>query len=123
MLVDALYDPRTGSIDQDPLDPLPDAPHDRDEPFGCLGGIEIQIDQHVIRVVDRAIHAIPAHARTLAPRWIAVESSTPIGVVADWVLDLDGYHDRTSLVIVDSMSARDAPDHLAPAMQQTPRYP
>ena len=95
MLFDAFHDPRTWTLDKRPLNLLPDHTHSRDEALGSVAGVEIEIDKYVVRIAQRAIHAISAHAGSLTPCRVSIERGAPASVVADWVLDLNSHHGRT----------------------------
>jgi hypothetical protein len=113
VLVDALHDPRARAIDESPVNLLPNIPHNGDEAFRRLLGIELELNEHVVWIADGTIQAIAPHTRTLAARWISVEGQTPGRIVANRVLNLNGYHRRTSHVSITQPRSCDARIHLA----------
>jgi hypothetical protein len=56
-----------------------------------LGGpVEIEVDDHVLRVVDGPKYPVAAHARLLASDGVAFESRFPGFKVADGMFNLQG---------------------------------
>jgi hypothetical protein len=96
MLLDAFYDPRAGALDQRSLHLEPNLTHGRDESLGGVARVEIEVDKDVVRIANRAVDAISAHAGGLTPCRVSIERGAPAGVVADRVFDLNGHHGRTS---------------------------
>ena len=100
VLVDAFHDPRARAINERSFDLLPNTTHDGDEAFRRFVGFEVELHEHVVGIPDGTIHAIAPHASTLAARWVSVKGQTPGAVVADRMLYLNGYHERTSYVSI-----------------------
>lgn len=65
-----------------------------EQPSGVLGSVEVEIDDDVVRVVDRALDSFAAHAVPSANLAEALEGGVPQVEVSDRVLDVQCRHDR-----------------------------
>src|ERR1700726_1797795 len=60
---------------------VPDVAHLGQKAFCIFASVELQVDQDVVRVLDRTHYLISTNTRTLAISGIAVESPLPAGEV------------------------------------------
>src|SRR5438876_979366 len=67
-------------------------PRRGDDAAGGGGGVELEVDQDVVRIVDGAQDAVAADAGLFAAGWIAVEGPLPGGEIGDGVLDSQDRH-------------------------------
>jgi len=75
--LDGFQDPCSRVRHERALDPIPDDSQRSEQGFGVVGGVELEIDHDVVRIVDRPQDPIPADTRPLAAGGIGVERSLP----------------------------------------------
>jgi len=61
-----------------------------------FGGVEVEVDDDVARVVDGALQAVPAYSGLFPDRGEAVEGALPGVEVGDGVFDVEGGHTLSS---------------------------
>ena len=74
------------------FDPTSQFAQSHQEGVCCVGIIELQLDDDVVRVILRPQHPITAHSTCSRPNWITVERLLPTVKVRNWMLDLQDMH-------------------------------
>src|SRR2546421_6479709 len=62
------------------------------ELLGLASGVEVEVDHHVVRVVNRSLNALGSDARLAPGLGKAVERRDPVSEVGDVVLDVQRWH-------------------------------
>jgi len=92
---------------------LADRPHsglqEVEECLGFADGVEVEIDDDVVSIVDRLLDALPTYAGLFAELGESFKRLSPEVEVGDWVLDVQGRHGRLLDGMWASFEVRDAP--------------
>src|SRR5207302_7419899 len=62
---------------------VPHPAHFGQQPFSILKGVELEVDEHVVRIFDRPRDLISTNARPFPVDRIAVKGALPTGEVGD----------------------------------------
>src|SRR5205807_5729702 len=71
---------------------IPHPAHFGEKPLSVLNAVELEVDHHVVWIVDRPQDLISTNARTSAVGRIAVESALPTGEVGNCMFDTENGH-------------------------------
>src|SRR5260370_13788013 len=70
----------------------PNVTHLRQQPLGLFEGVELQVDQNVVRIFDRSQDLISTNTRPFAVSRVAIECLLPAGEARDCMFDSQSWH-------------------------------
>src|SRR5216683_5807144 len=70
----------------------PHSAHLGEKPFRVFEVVELQVDHHVVRILDRPHDVIATNPRPFAVGRVTVEGPLPAGEVRDCVFDSQNWH-------------------------------
>src|SRR5712691_6898956 len=71
---------------------VPHLTHLGQEPFSIFESVELQVDQNIVRIVNRSQHLISTNARPFAIDRIVVEGLLPAAEAGDCMFDPQDWH-------------------------------